>query len=242
MKRCNSIMMLAVLGLLLAPHPAMAKKVYSPIVEEGELEFEYQLDLKQDSVPAIDNDAKHQFELEYGITDHWQSAVYGVFRKKPGDTFRYDQFKWENIYQLFEQGERWLDAGLYFEYILPADAAKADILEFKLLLEKQWRPTLHTLNLVLKKELGANAAQGTVAGYAWRSKWRLMPQLEPGFEAYGSLGPIANTLSPGEQNHLLGPVLFGKLAQRIEYEIGYLFGLTRGTENGSFKLVLGYEF
>ncbi len=221
---------------------AEARKVYSPIVEQGEVETEYQLDRAFDGDPAVDGTAKHQFAIEYGVTDRWATEVYGVFTKTPARSFAYNQFKWANIYQLFEQGERWMDAGLYAEYQIPADStSKPDVLEFKLLLEKELG-LLHTLNVVLKKELGARATKNTSAGYAWRSKWRLIREFEPGFEAYGDIGEIANPNSLSRQAHMLGPVFNGKLFRHIEYEIGYLFALTRSTANGNFKLVVGYEF
>ncbi len=228
--------------LLLAGNVAEARKVYSPIVEQGEVEAEYQLDTAFDGDPAVDGTAKHQFAIEYGVTDRWATEVYGVFTKTPAKGFTYNQFKWANIYQLFDQGERWLDAGLYAEYQVPADSTnKPDVLEFKLLLEKEMG-LLHTMNLVLKKELGAHATKNTTFGYAWRSKWRLMREFEPGFEAYGDIGELSNPNTLSQQSHMIGPVFSGKLFHHIEYEIGYLFPLTRSTANGNFKLVVGYEF
>lgn len=240
----------AIAGILLAgalmlghAETADARKVYSPIVEMGELELEYLLDSAVDGDPAVDGTAKHQFELGYGFTDRWSSAVYAVYTESPAQGFKYDRFKWENIYQLFEQGERWLDAGLYAEYQIPADSAsKPDIFELKVLLEKQAAGLLHSANLIFKKELGANATKNTTFGYAWRSKWRWMREFEPGFEAYGSIGEIGNANSLSRQSHILGPVFSGRLFRHVEYELGYLFALTQGAANGNLKLVLAYEF
>lgn len=227
----------------MAPVDAYAKKVYSPIVESGEVELEYSLDQSFDSDPAIDGSARHQFELEYGVTDRWQTAIYGDFRKRPGQSFAYQGLKWENIFQLFEQGERWLDAGLYAEYIIPESSLnKPDVIEFKMLLEKESGKVVNTANLTLKKELGANATKNTTAGYAWRSKWRWMKQAEPAIEIYGSLGELGGFNPVAQQSHQAGPVLHGKLSGGIGYEIGYLFGLTSGSDDGVLKLILGYEF
>ncbi|MDX8402828.1 MAG: hypothetical protein R8K54_00285 [Mariprofundaceae bacterium] len=227
----------------MVPGDANAKKVYSPIVEEGELELEYSLDYSLDNNPTKDGSARHQFELEYAMTDRWQTAIYGDFRKRPGQGFAYQGLKWENIYQLFEQGERWLDAGLYIEYIVPKSSLnKPDVLEFKMLLEKESGKIINTANLTLKKELGAHATKNTTAGYAWRTKWRWMKKLEPAIEIYGSLGEIGDFSPIAQQSHQVGPVLLGKLGGSIGYEIGYLFGLTSGSDDGMLKLILGYEF
>ncbi len=236
-------MMLICLGMTMQASDAQAKKVYSPIVEQGEVELEYSLDYSVDADPTKNTSARHQFELEYGVTDRWMTAVYGDFRKKPGQKFTYQGFKWENIYQLFEQGERWLDAGLYVEYFVPQKSLKKpDALEFKLLLEKQQGRLIHTGNLILKKELGANAVNNTGVGYAWRSKWRWRRWLEPAIELYGSLGEVGNTKSLSLQSHQIGPVVIGKLRSGLTYEAGYLFGLTTASDQGHLKFILGYEF
>jgi len=237
------MMMLMAISLSMLPADAEARKVYSPIVEEGEVEFEYFLDYALDADPAQNASARHQFEIEFGVTDRWMTAIYGDFRKRPNQTFSYQGMKWENVYQLFEQGERFLDAGLYFEYIVPeASLNKPDVFEFKLLLEKEVGRLSHTANLIFKKELGTNATKSTIGGYAWQSKWRWKRYLEPAIELYGSLGEINNSSALSQQIHQAGPVIMGKFSNGMSYEAGYLFGLTTASAQGSAKFVLGYEF
>ena len=224
------------------PHHAEAKKIYSPIVEEGEVEIEYLLDYSVDTNPRQNNSARHQFELELGVNEHWMTAIYGDFRKRPNQTFAYQGLKWENIYQLWQQGEHDLDIGLYLEYIKPKRSLKkTDIIEIKLLFEKEQGHTVHTLNLVFKQALGSNINKNTLFAYAWRSQWRWKKELEPAIEIYGVLGEIGNTLPIATQTHQIGPVLLGQLDLGINYEIGYLFGLTSATDQGMLKFVLGYE-
>ncbi|MBL4774545.1 MAG: FTR1 family protein [Mariprofundus sp.] len=238
-----AMLMLIGLSVSMLPADAEARKVYSPIVEQGEVELEYFLDYAVDTDPAKNTSARHQFELEFGVTDRWMTAIYGDFRKRPGQAFAYQGVKWENIYQLFEQGERWLDAALYFEYIMPQTSLnKPDIFEFKLLLEKEDGRLINTVNLTLKKELGARATKNTLLNYAWRTKWRWKRYLEPAFEMYGSFGELGNTSSLAKQSHQAGPVIMGKFRNGMGYELGYLFGLTPATDQGTVKLILGYEF
>ncbi len=238
-----AMIMLVAGGVAMLPGNAEAKKVYSPIVEQGEVEFEYYLDYDIDADPAKNTNARHQFELEYGVTDRWMTAIYGDFRKRPGKAFAYQGLKWENIYQLFEQGERFLDAALYVEYIVPQSSLnKPDAFEFKLLLEKETGRLINTLNLISKKELGANAKKNASAEYSWKSHWRWKRYLEPGFELYGSLGEIGNTKPLAQQSHQIGPVLTGKFHNGFGYELGYLFGLTTASPQGAVKFVMSYEF
>jgi len=238
----TSAVLLLSVCMLMQPSDAEAKKVYSPIVEQGEVEFEYLMDYDIDADPARNTNARHQFEFELGVTDRWMTAIYGDFRKRPGTTFAYQGLKWENIYQLFEQGERFLDAALYAEYIMPQRSLnKPDAFEFKVLLEKEYGHQIHTFNLLLKKELGARAKNNTTVGYAWKSNWRWKRFLEPGFEIYGALGEIGNTSVLSRQTHQIGPVVTGKFRSGIGYELGYLFGLTTASPPGAVKLIFSYE-
>ncbi|MDX8412676.1 MAG: FTR1 family protein [Mariprofundales bacterium] len=232
-----------VTSLFSMPETVQCKQVYSPIVEEGEVEFEYLLDYSVDSNPTQNGSARHQFEFEYGVNDRWLTAIYGDFRKSLNQGFAYQGAKWENIYQLFEQGERWLDAGLYFEYIIPKSSLnKPDRLEFKLLFEKEYGRIINTANIILNKELGAHAKSNTNIGYAWKSKWRWRRTFEPAIEIYGALGEIGNTKQLAQQQHQIGPVILGKLRNGLSYEVGYLFGLTTTSAQGMIKGVIGYEF
>lgn len=231
------------LFMLSMSEAVQAKQVYSPIVEEGEPELEYLLDYNIDRDPTINRSARHQFEFEYGVTDRWLTAIYGDFRQRPNQGFAYQGAKWENIYQLFEQGERWLDAGLYFEYIAPQSSLKKpDRLEFKLLLEKEYGRIINTANIIFNKELGLNATSNAIVEYAWKSKWRWRRDFEPAIELYGALGEIGNTQSFSQQQHQVGPVILGHLHNGLSYEIGYLFGLTSSSAQGMVKWVVGYEF
>jgi len=237
------LLLLPILSLSILPHHAEAKKVYSPIVEAGEVEFEYLLDYSLDSDPTKNTNTRHQFELEYAITDRWLTSVTGGFRKLPSQRFAYQGMKWENIYQLFAQGEYWLDAGLYLEYFIPQGLSNNPHgLEFKLLLEKQTGHLIHTANILFKKELGNHASNKTQAAYAWKTTWRWHRYLEPGIEAYGSIGTLGNSKTFPQQSHQIGPVLTGKLRNGFTYEAGYLFGLTTNTDQGLIKFVIGYEF
>jgi len=241
----NTVAAMFLMGLAISMQPidAEAKKVYSPIVEEGEVEVEYYLDYAIDNDPTKNTNARHQFELEWGVTDRWKTAIYGDFRKRPKQGFAYQGLKWENIYQLFEQGEYWLDAAAYIEYIIPKNSLnKPDAVEFKLLLEKEVGRSVHTSNLIFKQEIGSNANNNTSVAYSWRSKWRRARSWEPAIEIYGSLGELSNTKPLAKQSHQIGPVFMGKLRNGFNYEVGYLFGLTSASDLGAIKLVLGYEF
>jgi len=241
-KKVVSVALFACLMPILSTTDADAKKVYSPIVEQGELELEYSLDYTLDNNPGKDGTARHQYEFEYGVTDRWMTAIYGDYIKRPNQDLDLQAIKLENIFQLFEQGERWLDSGLYLEYIMPSSKDnKPDVFEVKLLLEKESSRWSNTMNLTLKKELGVNATKNTTAGYAYQMRWRYAKEFEPAFEIYGSVGELGNMNKLSRQSHSMGPVILGKFASGLGYEFGYLKGITTESDDGLIKFILGFE-
>ena len=229
-------------------HPARAAdlKVYSPIVEEGEFAFEARGNVAIDNADNKDGAQDQRYALEYSPTSFWQTALYGNLVKEAEGSLKYDATAWENVFQIFPQGEKWLDLGFYVEYEVANQQGSPDALEWKILAEKNVGPLTFTVNPIFEKELGANATKSTEFKYAARAKWRFMPELEPAIEAYGDLGEISHIDPSSEQRHQIGPVLLGKFglgnASALKYEAGYLFGLTRdGSPDGAFKWLLEFE-
>lgn len=237
---------LAMSGLVADTPAAVAShKVYSPVVVQGELELETRGHTDIDGNAAKDGGQKQVYEVGYGFTDRWLSSLFVETEKQPGGALRDSAVAWENIIQLFEQGEKPIDAGLYFEYEAATRKGSADKLEWKILLEKSVGHFIHTANINFEKEIGANSEEGVELEYAWRSKYRFRPELEFAVEAFGKFGEIRDFKRGSQQEHSLGPVLTGGVrvgrGMKLIYEAGYLFGLTRATPNGTFKWLLELE-
>ena len=111
--------------ILALPHDARAeKKVYSPIIEGGELELEAQGQYDFDHQKEKNDLQQQRYAVGYGVTSRWAAELYGEVLKERNDdgedlNFRFTTMEWENRYQLTEQGKYWLDAGLYFAYEIP---------------------------------------------------------------------------------------------------------------------------
>ena len=221
-------------------------KVYSPTVEEGEFGIEARGNVAVDRNRDKAGAQNQRYELEYTPTDFWHTALVGELKKEAEGDLKYTATAWENIFQIFPQGKEWLDLGFYIEYESAKQRGSADALEWKLLAEKNFGLMTLTLNPIFEKEVGSNAEKSTEFKYAARLKLRLMPQLEPAIEAFGDIGEIGNLDPSDEQRHQLGPALLGKFhlgnASALRYELGYMFGLTRGgSPDGAFKWLIEIE-
>lgn len=242
-RRKAGILLTALAAGLLTAGPAHAtKKVYSPLVEKGELEVEVRGSYDMDSRDSKDGAQKQKYAIGYGFTDWYFSEIYGEIERGAADGhFTFTSVEWENRFQLTEQGEYILDAGLYFAYEASLEDKKADKIEAKILLEKSLHRFTHTANLIFKKEiLGAKNLKNTEGGLAWGSRWRWREYLEPGVEWHGHFGEWNDLPSLSQQTHQVGPVFYGKVGA-IKYDIGYLFGVSDPAPEGMLKWILEIE-
>ena len=221
------------------PTLAIAKKVYSPYVDEGEWEVEMQNDIIRSQSAVEDGWSKHQLELSYGVNSFWQTGVYLVFERMANGEKKYTQTKWQNLLQWTEKGEYWLDMGAYIEYIWPTDASQPQVFEFKLLLEKQVALWSNTLNLILKQPMSQVAA--TAFSYAWRSQYQSNERFKPGFEVYGVLGS-SSQVDIFQPPSWAGPTLSFELMHDLDIDVGWLVRPKEGLAYGDLKLNLEYEF
>jgi hypothetical protein len=220
-------------------------KVYSPVIYKGELAFEVRGNTTIDDDDHEDGKQRHVFEIEYGVTDWWYTAFVSRL-DKPGDgTLRYDSTAWENIFEFTDEKQSLLGSGLYLEYKLADEDGKADKIETKLLLEKTVSGFVNTLNLTFEKEVGEHSEESVEFEYAWRTRKEIAHEFKLGIEAFGELGEIQNTKSTEDQEHLIGPVIYHEIeigGLELDYNLGWLFGLTEATPDNLFRWQLEFEF
>lgn len=238
-----------------APRPARADldliKTYSPIVQPGVLEIETRGFTTVNRPRSNDNAGGVLMELGYGVTNWWEVAPLVAYQQLPNSNFQYSVAALENIIQLTPEGKYFLDAGLYLEYARSASSTVPDEFEAKLLLKKNFNRVLLLANLVVNREIGANAAPGVGFEYSTEATFPLFRNMilntYSGVQAFGAFGAIGGIFEPfARQTHYAGPVLggsvkVGALPGALEFEVGYLFGLTSPSARGLPKVILEYE-
>jgi len=233
------ILFFCLLGITQNAHAT--KKVYSPIVEGGELEIEMRGSYDFDHRSSKDGKQKQKYAVGYGVTDRWFTELYGEIEKgATASKFEFTALEWENIYQLTEQGQYWIDVGLYFEYEVSFEDDKADKIEGKFLFEKEFGNITHTANIIFEKQVGGDSEKETEGELAWGSRYRWKKYFEPGFEVHSEFGELNEGKSFDEQEHLIGPVFYGKISH-FKYDIGYLFGISDDAVDGELKWIIEYE-
>jgi hypothetical protein len=219
-------------------------KIRSPIIEVGELEFENNFTLGRSKT------AVH--ELEYGFNDWLKLGAEAELAADPGHGFRYDATALEGFLQLTPQGKYWADVGLFAEYEHTARQGDPRSLTFGPLVQKEAAlfglSTLHTVNALFTKQMGAGSVGTPSMLLAAQSRVRLDPHFEPGIEYYGiiSLGDHGE-----EPRHRLGPAFAGRVGFHelglnapggIKYDAAYLRGVAGETDPNTFRIRIELEF
>ena len=224
-----------------------ADYVYTPMVEHGEKEIDFKFGTAK--LPSGDTTTVVSLGFGYGATPYWFTEVY-LKTEQSGANPRLNILEWENKFQLTETGKYPIDVGLITELEYPLNL-HGEPSEFKIgpLFQTQIDKLQLNGNLLLESKFGgSNAATTTVFQYQWQAKYRWKQQLEFGLQGFGEMG-VWNKWSPSsEQEHKLGPAIFGKIPLRqgvreaIKYNAAWLIGTTQATPHNTFRMQVEYEF
>lgn len=252
------VLALAAALALLVPLAAHADyHIFSPYeIDFGELEIEHNGDAVFDNRPDQRGATSYTSEWGTGLTPWWHSEIEFAFNRAPGDNqpTLLTQVVTENMFQLTEPGEALVDSGFYFEYgqsTTTGRNAAANEVTFGPALAKDIGRTTHTLDLFLTRQLGPDQTDhGYDFSYEWQSRWNIWAPLSPAVEIYGDAGPLGNWPKLPRQQLLVGPVGIGALklnalglghAGELRYEVGWLFGATQASANGTLRWRLEVE-
>ena len=240
-------------SLLLSYAPARADfEMHYPVIDYREAEIEHNGSTSFDNRSSMNNNQSYTIELGYGVTPWWEPELEFDLAAAPGQNWNYNATTFENTFQLTEQGEYWADLGFFAEYQHAASRLDADAINFGPLVQKEWNNalgsglnTLHTLNLLVSKEVGRNRNDATPLAVSWQSRLELDPLFQPGVEYYGNFNNIAGPTAMSDPTHRIGPVIVGAYNMyqygKLKYEAGYLVGLNNATERGTIRWRLEYE-
>jgi len=246
-------MLIGLLGLAVGASEAEANhlKVYSPYsMDKGELEAAYWLDAFINTPLATSAGSfprqhllRHTAELAYGITDRWWFEIYADFEQptKGGqEQLTFVGHRYETVYRLLDRHDYWPAVGLYLEYTVPQRRFEHnDEVEWKLLLESQFKNFMVRLNPVWEREF--NDASRVRFGYENGWYWFASPAFRVGVEGFGNFGPIGSFPTTNAQSHSWGPAVKFKVGP-VGWDLGMQFGWTQASDYVVFKSILDFEF
>ena len=219
--------------------------VLMPNVEQGEKEIDFKFGT------AKPNDSKREQAMSVGfglgVTESWFTEIYFI-REKAGSEGT-SLAEWENKFQLTEPGEYFVDVGLVAELEATITRAEAYELTIGPLLQKDFGLFQINGNLLFTRQYGsqqADISREIDLSYQWQIKYRWKPEFEFGVQGLGEVGKWNDWADSADQNHRLGPAVFGKLGivpgQAIRYNAAWLLGVSDSAPDNTLRMQIEYEF
>jgi hypothetical protein len=230
-----------------AGHAGPADYVASPTVEAGEFE----VDFKAGSARLGDGNrpTAQSLGLGYGVNSFWFTEFYAKWHGASDGSIAgghsFDAFEWENRFQLTETGKYPVDVGFLLEIERPRDHDEGIEVVWGPLLQAEFGRVQGNFNLLVQKHYQAAESAPAELGYQWQLHAPVAERVELGVQGFGNLGRWDQWLPRAEQEHRIGPALFGKLPlgshQAIKYNAAWLVGLTEASPKHGLRLQVEWE-
>lgn len=239
--------LLLCLGLVHAGFAAAspAEYVFVPAVEYGEKEIDFKFGTAKDEDGVREHAASIGFG--YGATENWFTELYLIRETAGSDGITLAE--WENKFQLTEPGKYPIDVGFITEIEIPlSNHDEPYELTIGPLFQTEFGKLQLNGNVLFTNHFGGadGADHTTELGYQWQAKYRLQQEFEVGLQGMGDMGRWDHWENSDEQNHRMGPAVFGKFAvgqhQAIRYNAAWLLGMSDAAPNNTFRMQVEYEF
>jgi len=208
---------------------------------KGNLELELWNDVEAPRSAFADSLITTRVELEYGLTDRWDTALYHVFvqggPQVDPEPFHFDSWRLETRYRLAEKNEWPVDVMVYGEIERPADFNQPFEVEEKLILEKDFGRFALVANLVGEQHL-FRADLGHTWEVDFGARYELMPQVRFAAEFWTTHEFVGPDVS---RNYYLGPSI-SLAGSKLWFQIGAGFGLDSAQDQKMLiRSVLGFN-
>jgi len=217
----NALLAMAIAPAARADRRTMIRAYEYMTQPQGNLELEIWNDVDAPKEGGFDQATTlHRVELEYGVTDNWDFALYHVFAQEPGASLKFDSWRLETRYRLFEKNVLPLDVELYLEGERPADFTAPWEIEEKLILEKDFGRFALVANFVAAQKI-----MHLYDGHAWEvdagARYELVPQLRLGAEFWTIQDTVAGVTTG---SYYAGPSI-SFATSKLWLQVGAGFGL-----------------
>lgn len=191
---------------------------------------------------------EHQVELEYGITDRWDVALYNVFTRPYGGPFRYEAAKLETRLRLADAGEWPVDVVLYGEIEQSVVDDKPTTFEEKLIVAKDLGRANLAVNLVAEQEIAKGKTE-LEWGWSAGASWEVHPALRLGGETFGNVRTVDQPTGESRQTRAwAGPAVavslpaHGGVLKGSALTVTAAFGLNHESDPFLLRGILAFHF
>ena len=228
------VMVLASSSIARADRKSFAHTYEYATLPEGQTEIELWHSQMRDTWDASSPQRfEEKLEIEHGITDHWDMAMYTIFHQTAAndptvaEPLGLDAVHLETRYRIADRGELPVDTVLYLELAKDFGQSVYEI-ESKLIVARDFDRVTAALNVIDELSLGndVDASPQNELGFAFGVTYEVSPRVRIGAETWGmhgggetrvSAGP-ALALAPSSKFWLVATAGFG-LATESEADV-----------------------
>ncbi len=221
-------------------------KISGPLAVQGQFVAKHFFSRTYDDTDRRDGNDFFRGGYEYDFSDEWV----GEIGFNASNRYREDTQLKATTFELMRTTTRqnkgwWLSSSVIGGYSLNTDSGNDKALA-KLRLQREEGALRLRFNTSLDREVGEDANADIVLGTNASAVYTITPHFKPALEWHADWGTTAHISSRDNQKHWAGPALYGDLfvfqnGSKLEYQTGYMFGLTDAAEDGVGVLVLDYR-
>ncbi len=185
---------------------------------------------------------RHQIELETGITDRWDVALYNIATQEKGGSLRYEAAKVETRYRLSDPGQWFVDPILYLEVKKEVIGDAPWGIEEKVILGKDLGPVNLSVNLLAEQEWPKGGGHELEWGYAIGASYEVAPPLRLGGETFGDVTRVSVPGESATAHHAWAGPAVSIAAWRGWVVLAAGFALNHESEAVRLRGVLAFQF
>ena len=247
--------LLFLIHLCLLPYLLMAQadneiQVYaSPITEKGVTFVELHSNYTFKGMKGLSNPKSVRFlnetlEITHGFGGNFEIGFYFFNAFDPNGKYQYQGSQIRPRYTVPEKCNWPFGASLSIEFGFFRPHSDSDFVwqgEIRPIIDKTFGNWYFSFNPNMDFAVSGDDKQIGLAPQL-KSVYTIKEKVGVGMEYYTLLGSFKKILPGKQQEHLLGPVIDFYFHPDIEFNFGYFFGLTPGSDQSVFKLLLGRRF
>ncbi|HEU4574074.1 MAG TPA: hypothetical protein VFS36_03660 [Chitinophagaceae bacterium] len=183
-------------------------------------------------------------EITHGFGGNFEMGIYFFTAVVPGQHYEY---LGTHIRPRFTAPAAWhlpFGASLSAEFGFLRPSAEEDFIcegEIRPIIDKTFSNWYFSFNPNMDFALTGNDKHLGLTPQ-FKTVYTIQQKVGVGFEYYATLGTFHKIFPGDEQEHLIGPMVDLYTWSDWEFNSGYLFGLTPGSNHGIFKLLVGHRF
>lgn len=216
--------------------------VHGPNVDEDDRSIQLRYALSPSDNSNQEDNLAYRLHYQHAISTRWR--LRGIIQYRDRGEFEYDNLRAEALYNFKKKA---------------SDGVWSSGVRFDIRTRRGERPEMFSINwtnqwdigrdwrirgvVKLDREFGSEtAASGVLLETRSSVTTRLEGGLRIGLEMFNEFGRINNFDGSNNQVHLLGPVMGGKINNKLKWEVRILAGLTSASRNTNWGFRLNYAF